>query len=180
MIKLKDVIHYYIGCEVIVDGNERGRLMGANPIPNSIGQVYWDIITEEMKKDDEDFCMPYNDDPDMGELRIKPILRRLESMTEQEMKDVYMIERNRILYSTETDFDFRKKELGFIITRLDLLDVRLMIGFNGHVYKVIEDKKTPTIEPVNNHSLIFHYLLKCGFDMFGLINSGEAIDAPKQ
>lgn len=82
MTELKDVIHYYIGCEVIIDGKERGRLMGANPIPNSVGQVYWDIITEEMKKEDEDFCMPYNDDPDMGPLRIKPILKLLEDVSD--------------------------------------------------------------------------------------------------
>lgn len=89
MIQLKDVIHYYIGCDVIVDGKERGRLLGANPIPNFVGQVYWDIQTEEMRlEEDGDFAMPYNDDPDMGELRIKPILRRLSDITDAEWNEI--------------------------------------------------------------------------------------------
>lgn len=132
MIKLKDVIHYYIGCDVIVDRKEHGRLMGANPIPNSVGQVYWDIITDDMKAEDEDFCMPYNDDPDIGDLRIKPILRRIEDSTVDEQ-----IEFGKLMGTTET------------------------------AYTVVK-YHTPAS---------FNWLIKNKFDLFGLIETEQAIDA---
>lgn len=148
MIQLKDVIHYYIGCDVIVDGKERGRLMGANPIPNSVGQVYWDIITEEMKLEDEDFCMPYNDDPDMGELRIKPILRRMEDIAPEHWDCI------------EQDIEE--------LTGIDCLNC----SKTGVRFNFLDDQRFGW--PIVNAALII--LRKCGIDMDGLIESGQAID----
>lgn len=85
-MEIKQFLKYYVGCEVLVDDNERGILMGGDFIPNSVGQIYYYIQTEEMRKNEHvDFSMPYNDHFD-GESRIKPILRRLSSITEEEAK----------------------------------------------------------------------------------------------
>lgn len=86
-MKLQDNIHYYIGCEVIVDGKERARLIGGSFVPNSCNQIYYDLQTEEMKAEDIDFAMPYNDDADDPEPRIKPILRKLTDITEEESNE---------------------------------------------------------------------------------------------
>jgi hypothetical protein len=87
--KLSDYIQYYIGCDVIIDGREHGKLLGGMFIPNSVDQIYYDIQTEEMRiQDGDDFSMPYNDDPFDSEPRIKPILRRLEDVTDDEWQEI--------------------------------------------------------------------------------------------
>lgn len=92
MTQLKDVIQYYIGCRVLIDDKEYGTLRGGTFVPNSIDQIYYDIQTDKMKEDeeDEDFSMPYNDDTG-PKCRIKPLLRRLEDMTEEEIKESVLL-----------------------------------------------------------------------------------------
>lgn len=78
---MKDIAEYwkhYIGCDVIVDDKERGELVGGNPVPNSVNQIYYDIILEGEKDED---IMPYNDDYDNPNKRIKPLLRTLNETT---------------------------------------------------------------------------------------------------
>jgi hypothetical protein len=173
MIQLKDVIKYYIGCDVIIDGKERGRLMGANPIPNSVGQVYWQIITEEMKLEDEDFCMPYNDDLDMGELRIKPILRPLASMTREEMKDIWRIVHGRI-FPESGKIVYLDAESRYACKRWCMMSGvdRVGIEFNGTIWADC-DLHTHKFNP----QIVSHYLLSKHFDLFDLIPSKQAIEA---
>jgi hypothetical protein len=180
MIKLKDVIHYYIGCDVIVDDNERGRLLGCNPIPNSVGQVYWDIQTEDMKaNEDEDFAMPYNDDPDMGELRIKPILRRFKDITDPEITEVAIMYANgvkveRVKGVANNWFYFKCNHSESVEDD----EYILIISDAGSAwYDHYFDKSKRCGLNICNENYVTHYLLSKHFDIFGLIDIGEAIDA---
>jgi hypothetical protein len=133
--KIQDYIGYYIGCEVIIDDKERGKLFGADLVPNSCNQIYYNIQTEEMRiNDGDDFCMPYNDDADESPARIKPILRRIEDATKKEIKEYDMYTK----YQTDG------------------------------VHSVLIRHDTPES---------FHYLLKKGFDLWGLIDANLAVDS---
>lgn len=163
MIQLKDVIHYYIGCDVIVDGKERGRLLGANPVPNSVGQVYWDIQTEEMQQnEDEDFAMPYNDDTDMGELRIKPILRQLEDITDEEVKEFIEWDKLNGMY---LNVRYERIKNGIdIFYSIDAEDQGVYPQYYHITFHTFAPKE-------------FQFLISRSFDLFGLLQSGQAINA---
>lgn len=156
-MKLQDYIQYYIGRRVLVDEKEYGTLMGGTFIPNSINQIYYMIRTDEMvANEDEDFDMPYNDDADEP-ARIKPMLRRLEDITEEEQVFICHLHMPagwkgvRLLENSEDDWGMR-------------------ILYDQETFKslyVRKDRLTPKA---------FNYLLKQGFDLFGLIDAGLAVD----
>jgi hypothetical protein len=163
MIQLKDVIHYYIGCKVRVDNEDTATFMGGTLVPNSLGQIYWHLQTGEMKDaEGDDFSMPYNDDPEVGELRIKPILRRLEDITDKEIKELIGWDNLNEKYA---NVSYERGNFGIMIN-----------------YSI--DAGEEGIHP-QSHKITFHafspkewlYLLKNGFDLFGLIKSGQAVDA---
>ncbi len=160
MKDIKDYIHYYIGQRFVFD----------NKIWNIVRVSTTLVRGVRDNKGEEKFMQVYHHE-------AKLLLRRLSDMTEEEATSAYIIERDRVVHDVTIDFDVSVRDHGFVITRLDLLNVRLMIGYNGQIYKVIEETKKPTIEPANNQQLIIHYLLKQGFDLFGLIDEGLAIDS---
>lgn len=165
MIQLKDVIHFYIGCQVIVDNKDTAKFMGGTLVPNSIGQIYWDLQTGEMRDNDgDDFSMPYNDDPEIGELRIKPILRRLEDMTDGDIMDFIELDKLNKLY---VQVSFERCVNGIVVYYgIDAGEN------NGGVF--------PQTYKITFHSFSpkqFTCLLNKKFDLFGLIESGQAIDA---
>jgi len=153
--KLKDYLHLFLGCECM------WKVFGDDDIEFKKSSI--DLKILDRVYDRQPFV-------------IKPILRPLSSMTEDECGDIYTIERDRFLGHKTIDFDVRKSDNGFVVTRIDLLDDRLMIGFYGQIYKIIEDGTSPHIEPIRNQHEITRYLLSKHFDLFGLIESGLAID----
>lgn len=114
-MELKDVIHYYIGQRCFAEGYGTGfgKIEGATL---SIVQIRTNMIW---------YVLP---------VEIKPILRRIEDLTEEEYKK-WMVK---------------------VIKRTDEED-----GLNFY-------SQTPES---------FHYLLSIGIDLFGLIDSGQAIDS---
>jgi hypothetical protein len=171
MKELKEVLHLYLGCKIV-----------NYPYPNHakekslIGRLRCvmddKVFIQNKDKSGNDWPHLTTDKIDA----VMPILRALSDMTEDECVDVYTIERDRQIHAPALDFDARKEANGFIVTRLDLLNERLMIGFTGQVYKVIEEGKRPHIEPIRNQHEITLYLLSKQFDLFGLIQSGLALD----
>jgi hypothetical protein len=163
MIQLKDIIHLYIGCEVLIDGKEVGRLYGINTsYLKSTNQVHYDIQTEQMRiEDGEDFVMVYNDDFD-DELRIKPILRRLEDITDKEIKELIGWDNLNEKYA---NVSYERGNFGIVINySIDAGEE----GFYQQSYNITFHTFSPKE---------WVYLLKNGFDLFGLIKSGQAIDA---
>lgn len=156
--KLEEVIHLYLGCEVQVRGDIE-KLIGVESDGAAItfsgryGRRIW------------------------GAKEVKPLLRQLSDITEEEASDVYTIERDRILHIHTNDHDIsRRIGSGIVVTRLDHMNIGLLIRLDGVCYKVIDEGKKPTIEPAMNQPLIFQHLLSKGFDLFSLIETGQAID----
>ncbi len=146
--KIEDYLHLYLGCEMERGGIVTGALLQA---AKEAAFNAW--------------------------LDFKPILRPLSDMTEEEAADVYTIERDRILHTPTIDHDLSKRiDFGWVVTRLDHMNIGLLIRFDGVCYKVVDEGKRPTIEPAMNQPLIFHYLLSKRFDLFNLIPDGLAID----
>lgn len=150
MEEFKDFLHLYLGCECLVtvlgSGNTHKVLLGCS------------LLSKH----------PFYRNP-------KPILRPLSSMADDELSDVYTIERDRLLHIKTIDFDIRKTDNCFIITRLDLLDERLIVGFKGELSKVIEcgmKHFKSRIGLVRNQYEITGYLLSKHFDIFGLHDAG--------
>lgn len=155
-MELKDVIHYYLGCQVL-----------------HLGKVF---IIRAINEKSEVLLSGCSDTNWIHITACKPLLRKLSSMTEEEGKAVFTIEKDRVLHETILDFDLSKRDHGLVIHRLDDLNVSMMMGFDGVCYKVVQDFSRKTIEPALNQPLIFAYLLKQRFDLFGLIESKQAID----
>lgn len=160
MIKLKDAIQYYIGCRVLIDDKEYGTLIGGDFISNSVDQIYYSIITDEAAAKGDDFHMPYNDDTS-EECRIKPILRKLEDITDEEIKELIGWDKITGIY---VNVSFTKVKGGIDISYgIDAEDG----GAYMESYHISFYLLTP-------EQLVF--FTKNGFDMFNFINRGLAID----
>lgn len=165
-MKLQDYIKYYIGCEVIVDGKERKLLTGGIFVPNEVNQIYYNI------EEDDGFSMPYNEDANDAKPRVKPILRRLEDMTRDEMKAIWQLivgrpfpESGKILwFDKETSTSCKR---WCMMSGID----RVGIELNGNVWADCDLQHIKF-----NPHMVAHYLLQQTFDLFGLINAGLAID----
>lgn len=155
-MNIKDYLPYYIGCRVLIDDKEYGTLVGGSFVPNSVDQIYYHIITDEAAAEGDDFHMPYNDDTS-PDCRVKPLLRRLSDMTEGEkifICHLHMIPGWRslsLLDDCDTDWGMRVEDKD---------------GNRKSLY-IRKDRLTPKL---------FHYLLKQGFDLWGLIDAGMALD----
>lgn len=118
--KIEDFLHLYLGCEVMEVGNNRGKLYAIGLLGGdgkyralvdcSSNDSYWTSLEN-----------------------LKPLLRKLSSMSEEERKE------HRLLMYGEVDMA-------------------------NQIYSYAE---TPDS---------FHYLLSKGFDLFGLVDAGLAID----
>lgn len=172
-MNIKDYLKYYTGCDVIVDDKDRGKLMGGDFMPNSIGQVYYYIHDYNALKDEDiDFTMPYNDEYEDADCRIKPILRRIESLNDADTHEISKIIQDLIpscnivrdsygnieFYSIEDD--------GFVLT----------IRKNGSMDCLCKDNREYYSYPMAE---IVHYLLSLGIWLFGddAFDNGLIIDA---
>lgn len=83
MKTLESILHMYLGCDVMTEDNRVGRLAGIDLCQkdNSIT-----MLTIRYSDDIEDDWTVINDDGYFS--RIKPILRPLDSMTEEEFRCV--------------------------------------------------------------------------------------------
>jgi hypothetical protein len=136
-IKLQDYAHYYIGCQCIIDYT----LPGGNKIIDYKGMfIRYDCT------DKSPYCVKGETDT-IWTYSIKPILRKLEDMTDDECMVVNEI----------SPYFTKGTSERYIRERLYCIRDRIM-----YLHLIPE---------------VFHYCLKQGFDIFNLINSGLAIDS---
>ena len=147
--ELKDYLHLYLGCDCRLDNKETGKLIGFD---SRLHDAELEMVCYTIWLDKENDWSVYNDDKNLG--RIKPILRPLNNMTEEEIGNF---------------FDLN-------------VDAQVVMGnFNSPFFQVeyIDDYGERTYE----HQYItqlkpeqYRYLISKHFDIFGLIESGLAID----
>lgn len=166
MTKLSDVIHLYIGCEVEVakhddlDNKNIGRICEVTRASNHGDwiRVWFKDVVEVYSHDwgkQSSNCHSYFIESNYD--YIKPILRQLDSMTEQEAIALVRIDHNQIHYSQK------------------ILAVTTTCVRFSFEYKSSRRRREETIEFNNLNPKEFLYLLSKGFDLFGLIESNQAI-----
>lgn len=158
-MNIKEYLPYYIGRRVLVDGKEYGKLIGVDLVPNSCGQIYYNIQTDEMKEvDGIDFCMPYNDD-DGPECRIKPIVRRLSDITGEDVTGFAVAYGMKDFICVKGNYNAPFVQMEYLQKDYEQTD---------YIYWYIHQ-----LNPRQ-----FHYLLKQGFWLFGdeAFERGEIID----
>lgn len=140
--ELKDVIHLLIGCDVTIEIHGTGH----QGILRGLKSEYFFIQVKGDKS-----ATPHRDIS-----KIKPLLRRLSSMTEEEMGEYWSIiggaphlfDRDYFMEWLENGHTESEWESGMVF---------------GHYEAALTTK----------------FLLSKGFDLFFLIETGQAIDAEK-
>lgn len=163
--ELKDVIHLYIGAEFIFENENVGKICG----------VHSDMI--------------YNEDADeSGEGLFylpdcRPILRRISNMTETELFDICFVAFNSDdlkgedkLTKKEFHCEIALRGKTFIEAEITCrcFEGGISITNNGSI-SLMDDSRE--FQPLGSESKSFLWLLKNGFDLFGLIDFNQAIDA---
>jgi hypothetical protein len=135
MKNIKDYLHLYMGCEAQIQSAQNGVVIN-NPIT---GMTIHYAST--------------------GQTIVKPILRKLSSMTEEEARDMIKFIRG--------------------VAQIDQLIISNIcdIHIEWHFYDVRHIARWIKFDELNPSQ--FQYLLSKGFDLFGLIEEGLAIDKNK-
>lgn len=152
--QLKDYIQYHIGCRcftysgygILKEYNQDGhwfvKLDNGGATVGNINDTHTPCDNKE--------AFPKGYPP---KTIIKPILRQLEDITKEEMREIVLM--NYMIHNTLQDVAYFENSIMFGTT-----------GFTGGG-KIKLDKLSPKL---------FHYLLKQGFDLFGLLDAGLAVD----
>lgn len=159
---IKDYLHLYIGCDVLrPDGRTILKLYGIQ------GALAIHAEGSELTYSSLHAC--------------KPILRMLSDMTQQEATLIAEMIYESIYGSREAGLEFvnmvepeSDDSAGFIFEDGE----RDRIGLTIEVTRGIEFSVNGTKVMVRQFDLLPN-LLSCGFDLFGLIESGLAIDKTK-
>lgn len=150
-MKLQDYAPYYIGCRCFNTWLPEGHEQYDN------GWILGGFILNSSKP----YCLE-NEDKDTWTDSIKPILRLVEDMTDDDIKLFFEYDRLIRLYR-------------------DVSFSRFMGGITVNYSVETEDEGWyPQSYDFHFHklsSLQLHRLLKAGFDMFSLIKNGLAVDS---
>jgi hypothetical protein len=170
--KLQDYLHYYLHGKIWEVGVSTCTLLG-------IGDCYYTIKTKQGA------LLTLS-----NRANIKLVLRRLEDMTEEEMigllQSMVPADMEDKPIDDEYGLDMFYNDDGLMV------DSDIAVGANyscrcysaqigikvcGSICLFDETGKDVTRDDLTNAPQAFHYLLKEGFDLFGLIDARLAIDA---
>ena len=174
---IKDYLHLYLGCEMKSTGGRKGKLV-------DVGETICVVVYDN---DDPRGRVIYHD-------WIKPILRPISDMNSDEAEHFAWL----CLNSPHAPKDFEKIDKDEIQIELVHNDGGLMLDDDVDIYinvscrcmdgyiaimkdgriGIANESDIPTreMQPVDDVYGKVHWLLKKGFDLFGLIESGLAID----
>lgn len=165
-MKLQDYIKYYIGCRV--EAYPYGWQQKRTECGKLVGIGIHDIVNIKFDT--------WQSVADVSISCVKIILRRLEDMTEEEAEQLAMIysgaksvERTKGVANNWHYYFcyFGENEEGEL----------LIIAADGCAwYAHYFDEDQPGHRNIVDEHKAFHYLLRQGFDLFGLITAGLAID----
>lgn len=181
--KLQDYFHYYLGCRVDKDSD-------ALDYPTIKGFHGDRVMISEYRYKTPN-CDKVFTRPEIYHFVgfIKPILRRLEDMTDKEMIGLLQSMTPADMEDKPTDEDY-DLEMFYNDDGL-MVDGDIAVGanyrcrcFEGQIgikkcgtIILFDEVKDITRDELTNTPMAFHYLLKQSFDLFGLIDAGLAIDA---
>lgn len=171
---LKDYLHFYLGCEVLY----KGKVYDLFQIDSTFAHIW-------KKNRSATVCEPTIHN-------VKPLLRPLSSMTQSEadyfawlcMDSEYHLEVDSRITQEEIQTELAKNDDGLMLDA----DVEIYIGVSVRCFEgavviktdgsiAVYDEDKETYQSVDNIAFKVLYLLKQGFDLFGLIPAGLAIDS---
>lgn len=161
-MKLQDYLHYYMGCKVMAapyggqnKKYEEGKLVGIN---------IHDVAHVKLNS--------WQSVADISITCVKPILRRFEDITKEQMKAIWGLIFDRP-FNENGRIDWFEKETFSACKRWIMWSgvERVGIELNG---KVWADSDLHNYK--YNPHVVTHYLLQQQFDLFGLIDAGLAVD----
>lgn len=185
-MKIEDYLKFYIGQEC--RGHKgRGILRGFDA-QYFMGEAYVMITTKENQTPDEDYI---TNDYSCKASDVKLYLRPLSSMTEEEMKGLLMamvpIDMEDAPTAEDYDLEMFYNDGGLMVDgdvaiganyTCRCYEGQIAIRQNGDIDCYDEDGKER--EKVTKNPQAMHYLLSRGFDLFGLIPAGLAINSKKE
>lgn len=147
---IRDYLKFYIGCEVMTtdpqtDETSKGYLTGIAEWPEESVEIQ---LHNFIHADEEPTYKAYSD--------VKPILRRLESMTEEEMAELFWLDNK----------SFKEMEGVF---KLHIDNSRPRFGIRVMLEKDGKHFMTGTLSMSRFNPEQFQYLLSKHFDIFNLI-----------
>lgn len=155
--EFKDVAHLYLGCEfktAVFDG----------------GIFEIDGVTKSEVERDEVIII--SGGSEFYATETQPILRPLSDMTEQEFIELFKL--CSLFDLSDCTFEFGDSER-FINAEFNGRIVDCIQIVSGDCVMMMNNDRT--FSPVNPQSQCFLFFLSKHFDLFGLIKSGQAIDA---
>lgn len=167
MTKFSEVAHLYLGCEIIGSFRLEPRKGYLTGITNGGEDV-------EIQFFEEDGINVFESPEYNAVDEIKPILRHLSDMTEDEMKELLI----KWYYPSEDMFMRLSDSIKFYPNRRTKT-TKVIEGIAYSLYKDGNHKATGTLSFTRLNPVQTLYLLKQGFDLFRLIEKGEAIDKTK-
>lgn len=181
--KLSDYLHLYLGCEVSVQGEERKGYLTGVTNGGVECEIQYQLVDNPHHLEEEPEFSPIED--------VKPALRPLSSMTEEEIYEVVGIMLGKkvefLVIEITDDKEFiiaRYKDEKSELPGYDRIQMELHISNIGNAFRVdncwnyIKNGNTGvTHEILHNSHEITRYLLSKHFDLFGLIESGLAINS---
>lgn len=154
-LQFKDVAHLYLWCDCLLEGRYKAKLCGFQHNKPILTLYYASGEVSYSQKDTfalNDYSL------------LKPILRPLSDMTKEEgIEYAQFYCRNKIAVPIDW-VEIKMHESG---------SVNLSIGDGGGGLSLFPGG------PHGDKAEAFVYLLKKGFDLFGLIESGQALDKTK-
>lgn len=157
--KINDYLHLYLGCEVMWE-NEEGTAGGTEILDGH--------LIESAKR--------------ISGTIHKPLLRPLSSMTEEEAIECAKILNNRPPHYGINEADVTRYQKSIDVVFTDNLDTVINIANNGDALvfrNEMNGKRSIEARPANQGKY-FHYILSKHFDLFGLIESGLAINKKEE
>jgi hypothetical protein len=149
--KLQNYLYLYLGCDVLVDGKDIGKLIGYET--RGFGTDDFMILYTVQLSEKEDDWTVYNDDEKMQ--RIKPFLRPLSDIQKEEVADLMRV-----------DGFIVKGNFSYSFFQIEFKDLYEVTHFK-HLY----------IHQLDPNQFLF--LLSKGFDLLGMIEAGFAMDKAK-
>lgn len=178
--ELKDVLHFYSGCEINCYFDEERIELDCTGILKSVnviwknGDVPWPLKVSVVRLPGHEYS--YRADRRFHWDIVRPILRPLSDMKIEEgiwcLKQTFFDHINYPVCDFRLELVGENKQNPRISIDNSHYICSLTFGANGAIWNHTETN-------YKIRSEIFLYLLKQGFDLFGLIESGEAIDKTK-
>lgn len=175
---IKDYLHLYIGCKIQYPDTD-GSMIIAKLTGVSCGDgVETTYIEQQLpgKAIGDYLSWEPNGHHKSDALHLKPLLRPISDMTEEEATRIAII-----MYGQPDSVKWRMEDKGnyFNVYRRHYVESFTIDKASGDIDRYEKWDGETEIQITLNHHFITHYLLSRGFDLFGLIEAGLAIDKTK-